>query len=284
MRPVQLRKYKLLRSHITSFIAGGRVTTAHTDNLHIYIDSFSGGQYSESASKIISILNTEGYAQKNARTIIKDIKNTYPQFTDETIEQQLCEILHVSSDKLEATGLGNEVHRLLDLYNKMIINHIDRYNGIPYYSPDEIKTWAEKNSPEGMVDIRVLASLMAYENFRASHNVIPLASELAVVSTVYQTGGTIDLLCLMNDKITLIDYKTGELKAEHWMQQVLYKKMIEECLHISVRKIYLWKPTMKDIRFKLEEVGSFTKVNSILQSCIKSHHYLTQLKELRRKV
>lgn len=275
------KAWKKYRDAVTSFIASGRVTQAHTEDLHIYIDNFTAQKYDKSASKIISILNTEGYAQRNARTIISQIKECYREFTDDTIDGRLCEILHVSGDKLEAQGVGNEVHRLLDLWNAKIIKYMEENDDVPHLAPTDIIAFGNTHSSFGEMDIRVKCALAAYENFRKSTGLLPLATELPLISNTFSTGGTIDLLCLIDGKLVLIDYKTGELKAEHWMQQVLYSLMLKECLGFVIHHIYLFQPSLKDMRYKLEKVADIATVKRILRDCIKAHHSLTELKNLR---
>ena len=58
---------------------------------------------------------------------------------------------------------------------------------------------------------------------------IPLASELELVSNQYQYGGCIDLVAILNGRLTLIDFKTcGGVWDEAKFQTSAYKKLLNE--------------------------------------------------------
>lgn len=285
MAPARYKTWLRYRNSVLEFQRNRGIDIDHTDDAHVYIDTAAGVRYDTSASRIISLMNTEGYAQRNARSIIAQIYDEYNTFTDDTIEHRLCSIMHVSTDKLEATGIGNEVHRLLDRWNTKILHYIDEHGEYPVVRPNDIIEFARLNSYFDAVDVRVEAALSAYENFILHHEVLPVASELPLVSTKYKTGGTIDFLGMVDGKLTLIDYKTGKLKAEHWLQQALYAQMLQECVGIQPSKLQIWlfKPSMKDIRYTIEHIQPLNKINTILRKCIQAHTALEGLRQLRKK-
>lgn len=60
----------------------------------------------------------------------------------------------------------------------------------------------------------------------------PILSEAPLISEKYQYGGCIDLLCMLNGKITLVDYKTSSSIYDTMISQVsAYKQLLEENGH-----------------------------------------------------
>lgn len=68
---------------------------------------------------------------------------------------------------------------------------------------------------------------------------IPIASEIELISNKYQYGGCIDLLAIVNGRLTLIDFKTcNSIWNEAKYQVSAYKQLINENLH-NIRKKYI---------------------------------------------
>ena len=68
---------------------------------------------------------------------------------------------------------------------------------------------------------------LEWENYQAEF--IPLATELKLVSEKFGYGGTIDLLAVLNGKITLIDFKTcNAIYDEPYYQTAAYAELADE--------------------------------------------------------
>lgn len=76
----------------------------------------------------------------------------------------------------------------------------------------------EYKSMQKIID-KVISYLSQYEI---------LASEAVVGSVVHEYGGKIDLLVKKDNRITLIDFKTGGVYENSWIQQAGYKIALEE--------------------------------------------------------
>ena len=62
-----------------------------------------------------------------------------------------------------------------------------------------------------------------------------IASEEAVWSTTYRVAGRYDLVARIKDRegLTIIDFKTGRVKKEHFLQLAAYKALAEECSDVE---------------------------------------------------
>jgi len=284
-----MRKWRLHRSKVKKWLEKDAVREEHTADEHRYRDTRTDVLYTESVTKIITITNTEGYAQKNARSIIAQITAEFPQYTVENLNERLLAAMHVSTDKFDAQGLGTEIHRLLDLWCGHLIEAIER-QGVPFpvlsttiiafaqaHSVSDLPAWAG----EPQLDGRVMAALNAFEKWRSEKQVVPIATEIALVSKQLCTGGKIDLLCLVGGVLTLVDYKSGKLDGKHWLQQGAYYIMLRECLRMTVTRITLWQPVLIRPDYVEEHVEPVGTVIDILRCVIRAHKQLDTLKTLR---
>lgn len=72
-------------------------------------------------------------------------------------------------------------------------------------------------------------SVLKFFRWLESNNFEVIASELQLVSDKYNYGGTIDCICKLNGKVTLLDFKTCKgCYSEHHTQAVAYKLLAEE--------------------------------------------------------
>lgn len=279
-----MQRWELVANKCEAWEKSGRVVEEHTEDEHRYRDTLHDILYDESATRVINITNTEGYAQKNARTIIAQIKSEYKNYTDETVEEILLRAFHVSPDKLDAGATGTEFHRLADLWCRYIISEIRaQHNPFPTLSLT-VKEFAHQNVPHKfgtpLLDLRVSSALHAFEAWREEMSIVPIATEIPLIVGRFGTAGKIDLLCYRQGVLTLVDYKTGVLKKAHWLQQVVYYWGLRECLQITPKQIVLWQPSMKNTKYKEEKVAPIKSILPILRDVVKAHQSLTTLQNL----
>ncbi len=115
--------------------------------------------------------------------------------------------------------------------------------------PENIRDFAPTNC-----DPRAIASMRSVEGFFRKHEIIPIASEI-LVGDIRYSAGTLDFLCFLNGKLTLIDFKTSNQvdQISYSTQVAAYKYFfegmtgikIEDCkiLHLSkdYDKFEIWK-------------------------------------------
>ena len=102
------------------------------------------------------------------------------------------------------------------------------HNAIDSFLNGVTLTWIELDGKENytLTEWQMINRFMEfYKRFKPEI----LVHEQKVVSDKMKTGGTIDLICKINNEILLIDYKTGEyLYKSNFIQIATYKAMWEE--------------------------------------------------------
>lgn len=72
-------------------------------------------------------------------------------------------------------------------------------------------------------------SLLSFFEWEKNHKIEPIYVEVPFVSEKYQYGGTIDLLALIDNELTLVDFKTGSgIYEEAHYQIAAYKGLLIE--------------------------------------------------------
>ena len=72
-----------------------------------------------------------------------------------------------------------------------------------------------------------------YMKWEGSHKVEPIFCEKDLVSEEYKFGGIIDFYCKLDDKYTVVDYKTSKsISNEHILQVSSYIQLLKENLII----------------------------------------------------
>ena len=68
----------------------------------------------------------------------------------------------------------------------------------------------------------------AFQAWSAGCNLMPVASELRLVSETMQVGGTIDCVATVGNALAIVDWKTGGLYPDHLYQVAAYAMLYEE--------------------------------------------------------
>jgi hypothetical protein len=79
-------------------------------------------------------------------------------------------------------------------------------------------------------DIRTLAEncYLSFLEWNKQHKIEPLALEQILVSEQYRYGGTVDFIGHVDDGIEIIDFKTGGIWPEHFIQLAAYAQLALE--------------------------------------------------------
>ena len=125
----------------------------------------------------------------------------------------------------EAGGVGTIAHDAAERYENDWIASGEQ--------PKDIKVFLPENA-----DPRSVASARAVEMFFKKRNVIPIASEI-LVGDVRYSAGQLDLLCLLDGKLTLIDHKTsnGVDEISYAMQVAAYKYFFEKMTGLKIQQV-----------------------------------------------
>lgn len=125
----------------------------------------------------------------------------------------------------EAGSVGTLAHAVAEKYLDYWIE-----NGI---APEDIT----KAFKEG-ADPRSIASARAVEAALKKHRVVPIASELLVGDIKLNVAGTLDLLCMWDGELAIIDFKTSNSVDDDYACQVaVYKKLFELMTGLKIKVV-----------------------------------------------
>lgn len=118
--------------------------------------------------------------------------------------------------------------------------------------------------------------------WKQGKKVIPLGMELPLVSKEYGYGGTSDYIGYINDKLSLMDFKSTEsIKMEHKSQAVACAKLWND--HNpdkQIEKIYILKASRDmDMSVDFSEVGSIELYWELFLALLKVHELVNKIKK-----
>lgn len=124
----------------------------------------------------------------------------------------------------DAGRVGTQAHNAIERYINEWIDRSER--------PADIKTFANEGD-----DPRAIASMRAVESFFIKRNIVPIASEL-LVGDIRYSAGTLDFLCLMDSKLSLLDWKTSNAvdPISYSAQVAAYKYFFESMTGLTIKQ------------------------------------------------
>jgi|6_EtaG_2_1085325.scaffolds.fasta_scaffold58604_2 DNA-binding CsgD family transcriptional regulator len=140
--------------------------------------------------------------------------------------------------------------------------------------PNDIKLFA----PRGC-DSRAIASMRAVEAFFKKNDIVPLASEI-LVGDIRYSAGTLDLLCLMDGKLTLIDFKTSNAidQTGYSAQVAAYKYFFEGMTGLKVKKTKILHLSKDYDKFTVYNVKYLPKAWKAFKSICYLYDWIYQTK------
>ena len=100
-------------------------------------------------------------------------------------------------------------------------------------------------------------SMKSFYEWAKPRDVKPLLIEEPLISEIYQYGGTFDIYGEMDDKLTLLDFKSGSgLYEEHFIQLAGYLQLLREAGHNVSKIVILNIPKTKDDNFTLKSISA----------------------------
>jgi len=116
-------------------------------------------------------------------------------------------------------------------------------------------------------------SFLSWLEWRKNRDIKPSLLEIPLVSEVHQFGGTPDFIGFVDGFLTLMDYKTGGIYKEAYIQMCAYNRLINENKGMTIdRAIVLGIPRTPDEDFKEVMYTNFhtgweifTRLNGVYQ-------------------
>lgn len=177
------------------------------------------------------------------------------EFRDDTIKG--AQLAH--TDIRDDSGhVGTDAHNCLERYINEWIDRGER--------PENMLSFMIERA-----DPRSIAAVRGAEQWFKKHVIIPIASEMLVGNIKY-SAGTLDLLAIVDGKLTLIDHKTSNAidKEGYSLQVSAYKFFFEEMTGIKIKDCKILHLSKDNDAFSIHKVvnpkadySEFKKVCSI---------------------
>ena len=180
-----------------------------------------------SVTTILSVINKPAlvnWAAKVERELVMEVSADLYQDTPAqlvkmsragwitTMQDRLGKTKAAQRELAKATEIGSQVHRLIEwtLHGEL----------------------CEKAGPSPQISEKAQWAFMTWEEWRHSVKLRPVYVEQVVWSDVFGYAGTMDLLAEVNDRLTVIDWKTGKaVYPEAFLQNAAYRKAFREMGH-----------------------------------------------------
>ena len=141
--------------------------------------------------------------------------------------------------KQDAADIGTAAHKMVQWKIKHLL---DEPQGPPPMIPDGSEL-----------------AVMAWEDHWNQAGIVPLRTEQPVWSHTYRFAGTVDLFCLRDGKLGLVDYKTSKgIYGSQHLQVAAYCEAAEELLGVPIEWAEIWRSpkSLDDVRFERVELGN----------------------------
>jgi hypothetical protein len=100
-------------------------------------------------------------------------------------------------------------------------------------------------------------SMQSFYEWARPRKVKPILVETQLVSEKYQFGGTPDVYGEMDDRLTLLDFKTGSgIYDDQFLQVAAYSQLLTENKYPHTKIILLNIPKSKGDRFRVEDASA----------------------------
>ena len=111
---------------------------------------------------------------------------------------------------------------------------------------------------------------LKYLEWEKGKDIKPILLETPLVSETYQYGGTIDNLCFLDGKETLIDYKTSKgIYDENFMQVAAYEHLIFETQKIIVSDLLILRIGRDETEgFEERRLDNINRYFEIFKHCL----------------
>lgn len=147
----------------------------------------------------------------------------------------------------DAGSVGSLAHDVVENYIKHWIK--------TGHKPVDIRQGFPVNS-----DPRSVAAARSVEAFFNSHDIIPLASELLVCSEKRGSAGTMDFVAIIDNVLTLLDFKTSNNVSDDYALQVAdYAAMFKEMSGVAIKEVKILHLSKDYDKFTVYNVPNLAK-------------------------
>lgn len=149
------------------------------------------------------------------------------------------------------------------------------------YIHNWIEEYTRGKDPDLPVNTKLHRTILDFKKFWDSQDIVPIHAERPVCSPTYNLAGIPDLICKVDGKLTIMDWKTGSgIYPEMFLQLAAYALMYEEEFPSQkVEQLFIVNASVK-YNFKTEcrtEIDIFKKTYLQALELYKSNQEVTKL-------
>lgn len=168
---------------------------------------------------------------------------------------------------IDSTKYRDEMADIGTLAHKMILD---------YFNKEETDT---SDYSQNQIELAENC-LLSFWEWEKEHKIEVIMAEKQLVSRDYGFGGTIDCYCNLDDKPTLLDFKTGKaIYPEMIYQLAAYEQLILEARHTVAESRILRIGRDEDEGFEDRSVGKLARQFELFKHCLAIYNLQ---KEIRR--
>jgi ATP-dependent exoDNAse (exonuclease V) beta subunit len=240
----------------------GKIIPAHTDAGHFY--KFKDTPAKNAVHSVTTKICLEKphlsiwAAKLAAKNIIDRVKNSDNEFLYDVFEEEQAtrqaSLIHIS-ERDNAGNMGTKAHNIIEKYINTWIKTDKR--------PESIFSFIKDNE-----DPRVISACRSAELFFNENNVEPIVAEVIVGDQKY-SAGTVDLICLLDEKLTILDWKTKNFIMTNDFNIILqlsaYATFFEKMTNLKVQKSVAIHLDKQKQAYKIFEVQNLKKAYSMFR-------------------
>lgn len=272
-----MKKNKPTPQEVRNIIAEkvtGKWEAAHDEKGHHY-RNIETGVIKDSVTTILAVLDKPHLKTWRVKKGIEwlEREHRFLRLKDPVERENLLRGAYQAPEdvKNEAGGVGSTAHEVIEAYTNEAI--------ATGKWPEDIKTFFPSH---GAVDPRAIASARSFERITKEHPIIPIAAEILVGDPKHSCG-TLDLLCMYDGEICLLDHKTSNRvdPTSYPLQIAAYSKFFEKMTGLKVKqhKIFLYSKDMD--KYTIYDVPYISQAFTAFKGLCRTYDWIQKPEEER---
>jgi len=260
-----------IRKKIRELIPKDMIVAEHTKWAHFYRYKPRDELYISVTQplNIISSPHLKKWAANQATEYIAKFVDRGAPITPEVLKR--ATLVHDETFK-DAGDIGTKGHEVIEDYLNEWIEKRERPLDITPF----IEAYIKKKDIES--DPRLYAIAYSAQRFFAEHpEITPIWSELLVAVPSVKVGGTLDFLCLIDNKLAVIDFKTSNSidKDTYAMQVAAYSKGFTSLTGMKPKIHWILRLDKTKAAYELRVIPSVTKAFAGYRKTLALSRWLT---------
>lgn len=248
----------------------GVIIPQHTAEGHFY--KFPSGVVQPSVTTKLKVINKPHLLRWAIERAIEwlEVDNRWRFLAVNTMRKSYIDGAREAHTEIrdDAGSVGTRAHNAMEWFIKEWLETGLMPSDIREFFQKEIQVIDGQLIKADTADLRSVAAARGLEQLIYKHNIIPLASEILVGDEKF-SAGTLDFLCLWDNRITLVDFKTSnQISQDYALQTAAYKFFFEKMTGVNISQIKIIHLSKNDDRYTVYNVvdpkGAYKAFRSVV--------------------